>query len=51
MATEFPPPRHRAATPRFALRRASSYIIVTNTRAPLAPIACPIATDPPEPEP
>src|ERR1700733_14191906 len=46
-ATEFPPPRHNAATPFFASRLCISCNRVTSTRAPLAPMGCPIATAPP----
>src|SRR5579864_7113438 len=47
IATALPPPRHSAAIPRFTSRRIISYISVTSTRAPLAPIGWPIATAPP----
>src|SRR5579872_434111 len=47
IATAFPPPRQSAAIPRFTSRRIISYSSVTRTRAPLAPIGCPIATAPP----
>src|SRR5437762_8843767 len=47
IATALPPPRHRAASPRRALRSCMAYRSVTSTRAPDAPIGCPSATAPP----
>ncbi len=47
MATPIPPPMHRVASPRFASRFCISWSRVTKTRAPEAPIGCPIAIAPP----
>src|SRR5207247_11189535 len=47
METALPPPRHRVARPRFALRSFIAYNRVVSTRAPLQPIGWPSATAPP----
>src|SRR5690606_16265661 len=47
MATPMPPPMHRVARPFFAPRRCISNTSVLKTRAPEAPIGCPMAMAPP----